>query len=246
MPVWGWVALAVAAIVVVLVVALGLQRARRRSAERSRLLADRFGPEYDRTLREAGDKREAERELERREEAHATLDIRPLPLERVDAYREEWLQAQQRFVDYPAAAVADADRLVTACLAERGYPTGDLEQRTSMLSVEHAHVLDDYRRAHAIAEASRLGQAETEDLRQAMVHYRSLFDSLLGDGESTVGQVYPDESGTVGATGPATAEAPTAPARTAPDSAPTQGPAATPGPAPTAGPSPVRRRAGGA
>jgi hypothetical protein len=149
---------------------------------RSRQLQEGFGPEYDRTLREHGeDRRAAERELVEREERHARLDIRELAPEDRDAYAERWRHTQRRFVDEPAGAVGEADGLVREVMHARGYPVdSDFERRAADVSVEHPDVVDHYRAAHEISVRATRDQTRTEDLRQAMVHFRALFDELLG------------------------------------------------------------------
>jgi FtsZ-interacting cell division protein ZipA len=164
--------LIVLALLVVLAIFAGRQR-------RSRKLRDQFGPEYDRTVAEAGDRKEAESRLQERTERRQQLDIVPLdPAER-DRYVEAWKQTQARFVDEPAEATREADRLITAVMRQRGYPIEDFEQRAADISVDHPQVVDDYRAAQAIAAANERSEASTEDLRQALVHYRSLFEELL-------------------------------------------------------------------
>ncbi|PRX98613.1 hypothetical protein [Allonocardiopsis opalescens] len=148
---------------------------------RSRHLQRTFGPEYDRVVEDADDRRSAERELAERERRHADLDLRPLDPETRESYRDEWMRVQERFVDEPAESVLEADRLVTSLMTERGYPTADYEQRLADLSVEHGHTLQRYRAAHDIT--TRAGRpASTEERREAMVHYRALFEELLDDG----------------------------------------------------------------
>ena len=142
-------------------------------------LRDRFGPEYDRVVRTTGRTREAEKELERREERVEQLEIRPLPAEERLRFAESWREVQAHFVDEPAQTVAEADELVEEVMARRGYPIGDFEQRLADISVDHPHVISNYRAARAIAAESHHGRASTEDLRQAMVHYRALFEDLL-------------------------------------------------------------------
>lgn len=148
---------------------------RRRSSELRRT----FGPEYDRTVENAGKRSEAERELEHRRERVRQLEIRPLPPEEAERFARGWQQVQKRFVDAPAGAVDDADRLVTELMQRRGYPMTDFEQRSADLSVDHPLVVENYRAAHALALRARNGGADTEELRQAMVHYRTLFEDLL-------------------------------------------------------------------
>jgi FtsZ-interacting cell division protein ZipA len=163
-------------IVVALLVVLALFAGRQR---RSRRLRDRFGPEYDRTVAETGDRKEAESRLQERTERRQRLDIVPLDPADRDRYVEAWRQTQARFVDEPAEATREADRLVTDVMRKRGYPIDDFEQRAADISVDHPQVVDDYRAAQAIAAANERGEASTEDLRQALVHYRSLFEELL-------------------------------------------------------------------
>jgi hypothetical protein len=168
-------------VVLVLLVVLALVAGRQR---RSRRLRDKFGPEYDRTVAEAGDRREAEATLQERTERRQQLDIVPLDPAARDRYVEAWRQTQARFVDEPAEATREADRLITELMRERGYPVEDFEQRAADVSVDHPQVVDDYRAAHAIAAANERSEASTEDLRQALVHYRSLFEELLEVGHA--------------------------------------------------------------
>jgi hypothetical protein len=168
-------------IVLVLLVVLALVAGRQR---RSRRLRERFGPEYDRTVAEAGDRREAEAKLKERTERRQQLDIVPLDPAARERYVEAWRQTQARFVDEPAEATREADRLITEVMRERGYPIEDFEQRAADVSVDHPQVVDDYRAAHAIAAANERSEASTEDLRQALVHYRSLFEELLDVGRA--------------------------------------------------------------
>ncbi|WP_306329559.1 hypothetical protein [Streptomyces venezuelae] len=170
------IVIAVAALLVLIVAAVSLDR------RRSRRLRERFGPEYDRAVHEAGSRRAAERELGEREKRHDSLDIQPLPEDARERYAREWQGVQEQFVDRPEAAVHDADRLVGVLMRERGYPTEGFEQRTRDLSVRHGRALEHYREAHEIELLSTSHQATTEQLRGAMVHYRALFDELLSDG----------------------------------------------------------------
>ncbi|GII77015.1 hypothetical protein Sru01_19970 [Sphaerisporangium rufum] len=169
-----WVAVVVAAVVAILVVGYLLTRQQRR-----RRLQERFGPEYDRTISERENRREAEQELIEREQRHAKLDIRPLAPESRTAYAKKWTEVQERFVDAPGFAVTEADHLVTAVMADRGYPTEGFEQQVSDLSVAHGPTMDHYRSAHEISSRAARQEASTEELRQAMVHYRALFEELL-------------------------------------------------------------------
>ncbi|GAA2206925.1 hypothetical protein GCM10009850_023830 [Nonomuraea monospora] len=175
MTTWAWVAVVVVAVVALAAVGyFVLQQQKRRTH-----LRERFGPEYERIVAEHDNRREAEQELLSREQRHAELDIRPLTEESRDTYANRWTEVQERFVDAPGFAVTEADQLVTAVMAERGYPTENFEQRVSDLSVGHAATLDHYRTAHEISGRAARKEASTEDLRQAMVHYRALFEELL-------------------------------------------------------------------
>ncbi|WP_174550513.1 hypothetical protein [Nocardia shimofusensis] len=149
---------------------------------RTRRLRRRFGPEYDRVVAEADDRAAAERELRRREHRHADLDLRPLPEERKRYYLDEWVAVQERFVDDPRGALGEADRLVAAVAAERGYPTGDHDQQVADLSVEHAAALDHYRSGREIAARAGEDSTTTEEIRIALVGYRTLFRDLV-DGD---------------------------------------------------------------
>jgi hypothetical protein len=166
-------------VIVVLVVVIVLAAAAWMVIRR-RNLQQRFGPEYDRAVSEGDGRLAAERELRARERRHAELDIKPLSAESRQQYATSWDEIQAQFVDEPNAAVGRADELVTRLIAERGYPTRDFEDRLADLSVEHADTLQHYRDAHAISERNTAGEASTEDLRMALVHYRALFGELLG------------------------------------------------------------------
>lgn len=148
---------------------------------RSRELQERFGPEYERTLASADRKREATRELRERVQRRDELQIRDLTPAAASRYQREWAVVQQEFVDQPTTAVTMAHRLVGQVMAERGYPTDNHDERIDMLSVDHATVVERYRRAAGVQARSQAGQASTEDLRRAMQDYRALFDRLLGD-----------------------------------------------------------------
>ena len=165
-------------VVIVLLALLAFFAGRQR---RSRRLQDKFGPEYDRTVEETGDRRTAEAELLERTERRQSFDIVPLEPEARARYLEAWRNTQAQFVDEPAEATREADRLITSVMRDRGYPVDDFEQRAADISVDHPQVVDDYRAAHAIAARNDRSEASTEDLRQALVHYRSLFEELLED-----------------------------------------------------------------
>lgn len=170
--------LTIVVIIVVLVVIAAIVYGVR--AARRKRLQSTFGPEYDRAVADTGNRTEAEKELREREKRHAELELRPLSPESQAQYSAEWEDVQLKFVDNPAEAVGTADELVTRLITERGYPTRDYEDRLADLSVEHARTLGHYRDAHEISERNRSGSASTEDLRQALVHYRALFADLLG------------------------------------------------------------------
>src|SRR3954468_755415 len=169
----------IVAIIVIAVVVAALLYSRQR---RSQQLQEGFGPEYDRTLEErGGDRREAEAELHERREGRERCGPRePDPAAR-DRYAERWRAAQRRFVDEPAPAVGEADALVIEVMRDRGYPVADeFDQRAADVSVDHPEVVEHYRAAHDISGHATAGEASTEDLRQAMVHFRALFVELLG------------------------------------------------------------------
>jgi cytoskeletal protein RodZ len=168
-----WIVAIVIVVLIAAIVAFAMQR------RRSQGLQERFGPEYDRAVSETGDRRRAESELSARERRRKKLDIKPLEPAQRDRYLQAWKDTQARFVDSPSEAISEADTLVQKAMRDRGYPVEDFEQRSSDISVDHPEVADDYRAAHGISMANEHGKATTEDLRQAMVHYRSLFDTLL-------------------------------------------------------------------
>ncbi len=172
-------------VIVVLVVAVAWLLYERR---RSDTLRSRFGPEYRRAVEDVGDRRAAESELEARQRRVDALEIRPLPPADRDRYRQEWRDVQARFVDDPQGAIQDADRLIGEVMQQRGYPVADFEQRVADISVDHPAVVDHYRTAHAIASRADGVGTDTEDLRQAMVHYRALFDDLLGGSDGATGE----------------------------------------------------------
>jgi hypothetical protein len=147
---------------------------------RSDQLRARFGPEYDRVVRQAGGVRQAEGVLEMRQNRLEKLAIHPLTSAQQADFAARWDEVQSQFVDDPKRAVTAADRLVGSVMQARGYPVSDFEQRAADISVDHPVVVDHYRAAHSIAVRHDRGQATTEDLRKAMVHYRTLFHELLG------------------------------------------------------------------
>ena len=146
---------------------------------RSESLRTQFGPEYERTVEQASDRARAEADLQERRERVDAFDIRPLGTPAHHRFSEEWASVQAMFVDDPAGAVEQADGLIGDVMRARGYPVGDFEQRAADLSVDHPTVVEHYREAHTVAQASRDGSGDTEALRQAFVHYRALFADLL-------------------------------------------------------------------
>ena len=176
MPTWVWVLIAAVLVVVVLAVMFWQAVGRRRTGE----LQQQFGPEYDRTVGNAESKRAAEAELQAREERRNQLEIRPLSQSARDRYLQTWQTVQSQFVDDPSTAVVSAGSLIESVMAERGYPVEDLEQRAADISVDHPYVVENYRQGNRLAKAgANGGTASTEDLRQAMRHYRALFDELV-------------------------------------------------------------------
>jgi hypothetical protein len=162
--------------VVVILAAIAIFVSRRRRTEH---LKEHFGPEYDRTLETTGDQSKAETELAKREKRVEKLNIRPLDrIEREDFVRR-WRDVQARFVEDPPRAVAFADALLGEVMKTRGYPVQDFEQRVGDISVDHPKVVEHYRTAHDIAVRHERGKADTEELRQALIHYRALFDDLV-------------------------------------------------------------------
>jgi predicted nucleic acid-binding protein len=170
------IAILVAVLVVLVLAAVVVVAKKKRD---SKQLQERFGSEYDREIDRTGDKKEAEGRLRQREERRAELEIRPLEAGARERYAQEWRALQARFVDQPEQAVRDSDRLVAEVMRERGYPVDDFDRRAQDISVDHPEVAENYRSAHAIAERTERGDSSTEELRQATVHYRSLFEELL-------------------------------------------------------------------
>jgi len=170
--------IAIIAIVAVVLVVIALVAWRQ---QRSRRLRDRFGSEYDRTIDDADSRRAAEQELRERERRREELDIRPLDDASRTRYAEQWAGIQQRFVDAPAESVAEADVLVMQVMRDQGYPVDDFDRRAADISVDHPDVVDHYRSAHDVAGRSRTAGCSTEELREAVVHYRALFERLLED-----------------------------------------------------------------
>jgi hypothetical protein len=166
-------------VLVVLVIAAGLAAAA--VITRRRRLQQQFGPEYDRAVTEQNSRLRAEAELTDRQRRVRNLDIRPLPEQARHQYAADWVAVQELFVDWPRTAVARAYQLVVTVMTERGYPTEDADQAMSDLSVQHAATVGHFRAAQQITATAASGDAGTEDLRQALIHYRALFSDLLGE-----------------------------------------------------------------
>jgi len=145
-------------------------------------LRDKFGGvEYSRALTEGGGRKQAEAALDQRTARVESFNIKPLAAVDRTRFEDSWRKVQARFVDGPAGAVAEADQLLGDVMSTRGYPVSDFDQRAADISVSHPTVLANYRTAHEIALRQTKGQADTEELRQAMIHYRSLFDELVSE-----------------------------------------------------------------
>jgi hypothetical protein len=174
-PLWIWIAVGVLALIVVAaLVARGSRRAR------SAQLRDKFGAEYDHVVQETGKRKTAEQELLARVDEVNKYDIRPFTIAERDRFRSDWARIEQRFIERPTTAVVEADELVADMMRVRGYPMGDFEKHAAALSVTHPRVIDHYRAGHRVIGATP-GSNSTEDLRQAMLHYRSLFDELIAE-----------------------------------------------------------------
>lgn len=171
----AWIVVAI--VVAAIIVGAALLWSRRRRSEH---LKERFGPEYDRAVEAKGDRAKAEADLAEREKRVEKLSIRPLEPDERREFIDRWSQVQARFVDDPPRAVAFADALLGDVMKARGYPVSDFEQRAGDISVDHPLVVEHYHKGHDIALRHQNGKASTEDLRQAMIHYRALFDNLVG------------------------------------------------------------------
>jgi hypothetical protein len=169
--------------IVVVVLAIGVGLWMYMKKKRTETLRSKFGPEYTKAISEHRDRGHAESELEKRAKRVARFDIHPLKKEECSRYTEDWLREQSLFVDDPLAAVNHADALVRSVMQSRGYPVGDFDQNAADLSVDHPRVVENYRVAHEIALRQGRGPGNTEDLRRAMVSYRTLFEDLLETAE---------------------------------------------------------------
>ncbi|MGA9303892.1 MAG: hypothetical protein WBW31_00675 [Candidatus Sulfotelmatobacter sp.] len=167
----------VAAVILIIALVAWLYVRKRRTTTAG--LRQKFGPEYDRAVLTHGSERKAEARLVDREERVEKLNIRDLDLAERERFSKRWESVQSRFVDSPKGAVAEADDLVSSVMKARGYPVSDFDQRAADISVDHPRVVENYRSAHGIALRVGKDQATTEDLRTAMIHYRSLFEELV-------------------------------------------------------------------
>ena len=164
---------------IALLVIVGLLAVAMRRFQRSRGLKERFGPEYERIVNETGDRQKAESELEARLAHVESLDIRPLTAEEVNRFALEWQATQAEFVDAPLASLQKADHLIREVMQAKGYPVDDFEQRAADISVDYPELVTDYRGLHLIAVKDADDQVSTEEMRQAMVHGRALFENLV-------------------------------------------------------------------
>jgi hypothetical protein len=213
----------IVAIVIIVVIVAAVIIAIAAAGARRRRLQQRFGPEYDRAVADTGSRRRAEAELTEREKRVRELDIRPLDPAARDRYKDQWTAIQQQFVDAPEKAITEAQKLIVVVMDERGYPTDDTGQIMSDLSVDHAATLEHFRTAQALGARAADGTANTEEMRQAMVHYRALFRDLLGEADDTTlaaEAAQPAETtGTAGGAVPAGAADSAVPTRTVPATA---------------------------
>jgi hypothetical protein len=174
--IWAWILVVVIIVLAATLVAVALRK------HRSNSLRQRFGPEYERTMEQQADRRAAERDLRDREKQRARLEIHPLDESARSRYAEEWREVQERFVDQPSNAVLAADELVRRVMGDEGYPVDDFNAQSDLVSVDHPNVVENYRRAHGVYERTQAKEASTEDMRTALLSYRSLFDELLATG----------------------------------------------------------------
>jgi hypothetical protein len=188
MVTWVWILIVIAAVVIIVALAMAVRQ------RRTTALRQRFGPEYERAVQAREGRRPAEADLRDREKQRAQLDIRPLPEDVRARFAEEWREVQERFVDQPSEAVVAADRLVHSVMETRGYPMGDFDAQADLVSVDHPAVVENYRVAHGVYQRAQQQQASTDDLREALLRYRSLFDELLtaDDGQAVTAGRGPD------------------------------------------------------
>jgi len=168
-----------AVVIVVLIIVLSIALYMRERRKTTAGLRKRFGPEYDRAVLEHGSAHKAEAKLADRETRVETLKIRDLGVTERERFLAEWHSVQSHFVDHPKGSVIEADELVSSLMQARGYPVADFDQRAADLSVDHPRLVEYYRSAHGVAMRLAGDKASTEDLRTAMIEYRSLFDELV-------------------------------------------------------------------
>lgn len=180
MDTWVWIVIVVALVVVIALVVAMMMSRRRRSH-----LKERFGPEYDHTVEGSDSRRSAEQDLREREQRHAELDLHALAPQARDRYQGQWTELQARFVDRPQVAVADADAVIGQLMRDIGYPVENFDSNADLISVSHPNVVARYREGHAIYTKTVEGTASTEDLRQGVIAYRSLFDELMREDAET-------------------------------------------------------------
>jgi hypothetical protein len=174
-----WIILAAVIVLALIAVGAWFYIRKKQSQKQSLKLQERFGPEYDRTVKELGSRTKGESELKAREKRVERLEILPLAPPEAARFSEAWHALQGRFVDNPKGVVVQVEQLVRELMEKRGYPMGDFERRAGDISVDHPDVVANYRAAQAIAVREQRGSADTEELRKAVVHYRALFDELL-------------------------------------------------------------------
>lgn len=190
MATWVWVVIAIVVVVVIALLAVGARN------RRTAMLRDRFGPEYDRVIQNSDDRRAAEADLRGRERQRAQFDVKPLPEADHLRFANEWRDLQERFVDQPAPAAAAADALVARVMEARGYPVRDFDAQADVVSVDYPDTVENYRFAHGVQQRSQTQQASTEELREALLRYRSLFDELLRPEGSDTAGITADHSAT--------------------------------------------------
>ncbi|MGZ5390910.1 MAG: hypothetical protein ACXWD3_03440 [Mycobacterium sp.] len=178
MPVWSWFFIAAGVLIALTLILIAVLAVTGR--RKTRRLKEHFGAECERAVDDAGDQRAAEQELVARERKRQKLDIVALSPEAHERYANSWQTVQRAFVDDPAGAVGDADRLLTEVMRERGYPVDDFDQQAAYISVDHPDTVEHYRAAHTLHLAQEQADIGTEAQRQAFVHYRALFEQLLG------------------------------------------------------------------
>jgi hypothetical protein len=171
-----YIIIAVVAILVIMGAIMAPMFARRRKSQK---FQNKYGPEYDRTVESAGNEKKAQAELNGRQKHVDTLNIRPLSVSERERYQAEWTAIQAKFVDQPGQATVEADHLIMEVMKVRAYPVSDFDQRAADISVNYPTLVSNYRAAREIAIKNEQQTATTEELRQAMIHYRSLFDELL-------------------------------------------------------------------